>query len=402
MTYQETLNWMFSQLPMYQREGKTAFKKDLTNILAFSKVLDFPEEKFKTIHVGGTNGKGSTSHMIASVLQEAGYKVGLYTSPHLKNFTERIKINGDEVSSNFVVDFIERNKLFLERQKLSFFEMTVGMAFDYFATEKVDIAIIEVGLGGRLDSTNVITPEVAVITNIGLDHTQFLGETLQEIAFEKAGIIKNNIPIIIGERQKEVETIFIEKTKELNAEIFFASDSSQNYKTDLLGDYQQKNFKSAVLAIHQLTSFKVKENHIKKGLLNVVKNTGLKGRWQILQESPKIICDTAHNKDGLLLTMNQLKKENYHNLHIVLGVVSDKKLENVLDLFPKNAHYYFCQPNIPRALNVSDLQEKAKEFKLFGQKYNSVNEAYNSAKVKAEKKDIIYIGGSTFVVAEIL
>ena len=262
MTYQETLNWMFSQLPMYQRQGKTAFKKDLTNILAFLKQLKFPEKKFKTVHVGGTNGKGSTSHMIASVLQEAGYKVGLYTSPHLKNFTERIRINGKEVSKDFVVDFIDKNKSFLERQKLSFFEMTVGMAFDYFATEKVDIAIIEVGLGGRLDSTNVIIPEVSVITNIGLDHTQFLGETLQEIAFEKAGIIKNTIPVVIGERQKEVEFIFIEKAKECNSEIFFASDRTQNIQTDLLGYYQLKNVKTAALAIRKLTNFNAKENHI--------------------------------------------------------------------------------------------------------------------------------------------
>ncbi|WP_347174862.1 bifunctional folylpolyglutamate synthase/dihydrofolate synthase [Polaribacter uvawellassae] len=402
MTYQETLDWMFSQLPMYQREGKTAFKKDLTNILAFSKELEFPEKKFKTIHVGGTNGKGSTSHMIASILQEAGYKVGLYTSPHLKNFTERVRINGEEVSQDFVVDFIERNKSFLEKQKLSFFEMTVGMAFDYFATEKVDIAIIEVGLGGRLDSTNIISPEVSVITNIGLDHTQFLGETLQEIAFEKAGIIKKNVPAVIGERQKEIENVFINKAKEVKAQLFFASDSIENYKTDLLGDYQLKNVKTATLAIHKLTGFKVNVVHVEKGLLNVVKNTGLKGRWQILEESPKVICDTAHNNEGLLMTMNQLKNEKYNNLHIVLGVVSDKKLEDVLGLFPEKARYYFCAPNIPRALDVEDLKEKAGVFKLFGNKYNSVNEAYNLAKENAEAEDLIYVGGSTFVVAEIL
>ena len=402
MTYQEILDWMFSQLPMYQRQGKTAFKKDLTNILAFSKELDFPEKKFKTIHVGGTNGKGSTSHMIASVLQEAGYKVGLYTSPHLKNFTERIRINGIEVSRKFVVDFIERNKSFLEKQKLSFFEMTVGMAFDYFAAQKVDIAIIEVGLGGRLDSTNIITPEISVITNIGLDHTQFLGETLPEIAFEKAGIIKENTTVVIGERQKEVESVFVEKAKELNSEIVFASDSIQNYKTDLLGDYQQKNLKTAILTIEKLKDFFVDENQIEKGLLNVVKNTGLKGRWQVLQESPKVICDTAHNTEGLTLTMKQLKKENYNNLHIVLGVVSDKKLDDVLGLFPKNARYYFCQPNIPRALNVDALEVKANAFKLKGKKYTSVNEAYKSARENSDKKDIVYIGGSTFVVAEVL
>ena len=402
MTYQETLDWMFSQLPMYQRQGKTAFKKDLTNILVFSKKLDFPEKKFKSIHVGGTNGKGSTSHMIASVLQEAGYKVGLYTSPHLKNFTERIRINGDEISRDFVVDFIEKNKLFLEKQKLSFFEMTVAMAFDYFANQKVDIAIIEVGLGGRLDSTNIITPEVSVITNIGLDHTQFLGETLPEIAFEKAGIIKEKIPVVIGEKQEEVQHVFIEKAKELYAEISFASDFKHSYETDLLGDYQQKNLNTAVLAIEKLKNFKVDENQIRAGLLNVVKSTNLKGRWQVLQELPKVICDTAHNKEGLILTMHQLKKEKYNNLHVVLGVVSDKKLDDVLGLFPKDALYYFCQPNIPRALNVDELVSKANRFGLTGKEYTSVNEAYKSAKENSDKKDIVYIGGSTFVVAEVL
>lgn len=402
MTYQETLNWMFSQLPMYQRQGKTAFKKDLTNILAFSKELEFPEKKFKSIHVGGTNGKGSTSHMIASVLQEAGYKVGLYTSPHLKNFTERIKINGEEVSRDFVIDFVERNKSFLEKQQLSFFEMTVGMAFDYFVSEKVDIAVVEVGLGGRLDSTNIITPEVSVITNIGLDHTQFLGETLPEIAFEKAGIIKPNVPVVIGERQQKVEHVFKEKAAIVNAELIFASDSAQNLKSDLLGDYQLKNIQTAVAAIHNLKGFAVSAAQIEKGLLNVVKNTDLKGRWQILQEAPKVICDTAHNKEGLQITMHQLKKEKYKNLHIVLGVVSDKKLDDVLPIFPKNASYYFCKPNIPRGLSVTELKEKAQEFNLVGEKYISVKLALENALHNANQEDIIYVGGSTFVVAEII
>ena len=402
MTYIETLDWMFSQLPMYQRQGKTAFKKDLTNILAFSKELGFPEKKFKTIHVGGTNGKGSTSHMIASILQEAGYKVGLYTSPHLKNFTERIRINGEEVNQDFVVDFIKRNTSFLEKQQLSFFEMTVGMAFEYFATAKVDIAIIEVGLGGRLDSTNIILPEVSVITNIGLDHTQFLGETLQEIAFEKAGIMKSNISVVIGEKQNEIAQFFIERAKELNSKLFFASDSTQNYKTDLLGDYQQKNLQTAIAAIHNLKGFDINSTHIEKGLLHVVKNTNLKGRWQVLQDMPKVICDTAHNKEGLLITMNQLKNEPFDKLHIVLGVVSDKNLDDILGLFPKKATYYFCEPDIPRALKVEELKRKATEFHLFGKEYNSVNEAYNSAKENSTEKDVIYVGGSTFVVAEIL
>jgi dihydrofolate synthase/folylpolyglutamate synthase len=402
MTYKETLDWMFAQLPMYQREGKTAFKKDLTNTLALSKELGFPEKKFKSIHVGGTNGKGSTSHMLASILQEAGCKVGLYTSPHLKNFTERIRINGEEISKRKVSAFVNRNKDFLEKQKLSFFEMTVGLAFDYFASEKVDIAIIEVGLGGRLDSTNIITPEISVITNIGLDHTQFLGETLPEIAFEKAGIIKNKIPVVIGEEQKEVKNVFLTKAEAVKATIYFASEDVNNYKTDLLGDYQKKNTKTAVVAIKKLKGFQISEENIKNGLLNVVKSTNLKGRWQVLQENPKVICDTAHNKEGLAIVLNQLKKEQFKKLHFVLGVVSDKKLETVLPLFPKDAIYYFCRPNIPRGLSEGDLQEKALEFDLIGERYSSVKKAFQSALLNANQQDIIYVGGSTFVVAEII
>ncbi|WCC45241.1 bifunctional folylpolyglutamate synthase/dihydrofolate synthase [Tenacibaculum finnmarkense] len=402
MTYQQTLDWMFAQLPMYQKEGKTAFKKDLTNSIALSNELGNPEKKFKTIHVGGTNGKGSTSHLIASVLQEAGYKVGLYTSPHLKNFTERIRINGQEIEQESIIDFISQNKQFLEAQKLSFFEMTVGMAFDYFAKQKVDIAIIEVGLGGRLDSTNIITPEVAVITNIGLDHTQFLGETLPEIAYEKAGIIKDNISVVVGERQKEVEKVFIDKASDCNAEIVFASDQDYSYKTDLLGDYQSKNVKTAVKAISQLKDFVVSEENIKNGLLKVVENTNLKGRWQILQQEPKIICDTAHNKEGLIYTLAQLKNEQYKNLHIVLGVVSDKDLAAILPMFPQNARYYFCKPNIIRGLSEKKLKDTAEVFNLTGDLFGSVNEAFESARTQANSEDCIYIGGSTFVVAEIL
>ncbi|MCG8219897.1 bifunctional folylpolyglutamate synthase/dihydrofolate synthase [Tenacibaculum finnmarkense] len=402
MTYQQTLDWMFAQLPMYQKEGKTAFKKDLTNSIALSNELGNPEKKFKTIHVGGTNGKGSTSHLIASVLQEAGYKVGLYTSPHLKNFTERIRVNGQEIEQESIIDFISQNKQFLEAQKLSFFEMTVGMAFDYFAKQKVDIAIIEVGLGGRLDSTNIITPEVAVITNIGLDHTQFLGETLPEIAYEKAGIIKDNISVVVGERQKEVEKVFIDKASDCNAEIVFASDQDYSYKTDLLGDYQSKNVKTAVKAISQLKDFVVSEENIKNGLLKVVENTNLKGRWQILQQEPKIICDTAHNKEGLIYTLAQLKNEQYKNLHIVLGVVSDKDLAAILPMFPQNARYYFCKPNIIRGLSEKKLKDTAEVFNLTGDLFGSVNEAFESAKTQANSEDCIYIGGSTFVVAEIL
>ncbi len=402
MTYQETLNWMFSQLPMYQRQGETAFKKDLTNILAFSKELDFPEKKFKSIHVGGTNGKGSTSHMIASVLQDAGYKVGLYTSPHLKNFTERIRINGKEISKQKVTKFITDHKQFLEKQKLSFFEMTVGLAFDVFAKEKVDIAVIEVGLGGRLDSTNIITSEVSVITNIGLDHTQFLGETLPEIAFEKAGIIKKSIPVIIGEYQKEIADLFISTAKKNNAKIIFASDDEKKYKTDLLGDYQKNNVRTAVAAINQLNGFLISEKHVKNGLLNVVKNTNLLGRWQVLQKNPTIICDTAHNKEGLKYVLHQLKNEKYNSLHVVLGVVNDKKLSNILPMFPENATYYFCKPNIPRGLDEQKLKGIANEFGLVGDSFSSVNQAYKKAVSKAKENDLIYVGGSTFVVAEVI
>ncbi|MCL7765331.1 bifunctional folylpolyglutamate synthase/dihydrofolate synthase [Polaribacter sp. Z014] len=402
MNYQQTLDWMFAQLPMYQREGKTAFKKDLTNTLALSEELGFPEKKFKSVHVGGTNGKGSTSHMLASILQEAGYKVGLYTSPHLKNFTERIRINGTEIPETKVSSFIKQHKNFLEKQKLSFFEMTVGLAFDYFAEEKVDIAIIEVGLGGRLDSTNIITPEVSVITNIGLDHTQFLGETLPEIAFEKAGIIKNNIPVVIGEEQVEVKRVFIAKAEECKAPISFASDDDKSYQTDMLGDYQKKNTKTAVAAIKKLTGFKIATKNIEIGLLNVVNNTNLKGRWQVLQEQPKVICDTAHNKDGLSIVLQQLETVPFKKIHLVLGVVSDKKLEEVLPLFPKEASYYFCKPNIPRGMSEAILQEKAKEFGLLGEKYSSVKEAFDAALLFANQEDIIYVGGSTFVVAEII
>ena len=402
MTYKEILDWMFVQLPMYQNDGSTAFKKDLTNILALSKELGFPEQKFKSIHVAGTNGKGSTSHILASILQEAGYKVGLYTSPHLKNFTERIRINGVEISEEKVTEFINGNKDFLEQQKMSFFEMTVGLAFDYFASEKVDIAIIEVGLGGRLDSTNSITPEVAVITNIGLDHTQFLGETLPEIAFEKAGIIKKNIPVVIGEEQAAVKGVFIAKAAKEGAPIYFASDASETYISDLVGDYQIQNSKTAAAAIKRLKGFQVSKENIKNGLLNVVKNTNLKGRWQVLQEHPKLICDTAHNKEGLAIVLNQLKKQPFKKLHIVLGVVADKKLETILPLFPSSADYYFCKPAISRGLSEAVLEANAKKFDLVGKKYSSVKLALKTALLNANQEDIIYVGGSTFVVAEII
>jgi len=405
MTYQDTLNWMFSQLPMYQRQGKTAFKKDLSNTLKLAEHLNNPENKFKSVHVAGTNGKGSTSHILASVLQEAGYKVGLYTSPHLKDFRERIKINGQEVSKHFVIGFIKRNKDFFEANKLSFFEMTVGMAFDYFAKQNIDIAVVEVGLGGRLDSTNIVTPEVSIITNIGLDHTQFLGDTLEAIAFEKGGIIKPNIPVVIGETQKETAPVFKSLAKSCDSEILFADQLvSEVYKSDLIGSYQSKNIKTVVQTVKQLQGkgFKISKKNIKQGLLKVVKNTGLLGRWQILKERPKVVCDTGHNREGLIYVMQQLSNETFESLHIVFGVVNDKDLRSILDLLPKKATYYFCKPNISRGLDAEELQQTFSSYKLKGRAYKSVNEAYNSALNNARKDDFIYVGGSTFVVAEII
>ncbi|WP_298370647.1 folylpolyglutamate synthase/dihydrofolate synthase family protein [uncultured Lutibacter sp.] len=405
MDYNNTLNWMFAQLPMYQRQGAVAFKKDLSNTIKLSEHIGNPHKKFKSIHVAGTNGKGSTSHMLASVLQEAGYKVGLYTSPHLKDFRERIKINGKEIKKKDVTNFIKNNKEFLEENNLSFFEMTVGLAFYCFAKEKVDFAVVEVGLGGRLDSTNIITPEVSVITNIGLDHTQFLGETLPEIAFEKAGVIKENIPVVIGEYQEEVYPVFKAISEEKKSKIYISSkEIKKAYKTDLLGSYQQHNVKTAVKTIEVLNSKKtrISDEALINGLLNVVSNTGLLGRWQILQEFPKVVCDTGHNKEGLTYVLEQLQKEVYSNLHVVFGVVNDKDLSKVLPMLPKKATYYFCKPNIPRGLDAQILQKEASKFGLKGTDFKSTEEALNHAKSNSLNSDLIFVGGSTFVVAEVV
>ncbi|MGB8705505.1 MAG: folylpolyglutamate synthase/dihydrofolate synthase family protein [Gillisia sp.] len=396
---------MFRQLPMYQRVGQSAFKKDLSNTLAFTKHLHHPEATFPSIHVAGTNGKGSVSHMLASILQEAGYKVGLYTSPHLKDFRERIKIDGKEIPEENVVEFISSNKSFLENQQLSFFEMTVGMAFDYFRKEKVDIAVIEVGLGGRLDSTNIITPLLSVITNIGLDHTALLGDTLAEIAEEKAGIIKKNVPVVIGEKQPETVEVFKEAARKNSAAITFASEAFpvSELASDLMGTYQKKNIQTVITAFDKLPkNWDISEENIQNGLLKVKENTGLRGRWEILQQTPKVICDTAHNAEGLLYVMKQLQEESYLNLHMVLGVVNDKDLSRILPLFPKKAVYYFCRPDVPRGLEAEVLKTQAADFDLHGEVYLSVNEAYETAKKQAGEQDIIYIGGSTFTVAEII
>lgn len=405
MNYQDTIDWMFHQLPMYQNQGVTAYKEDLSNTLKLAKHLNFPEQQFKSIHVAGTNGKGSTSHMIASILQEAGYKVGLYTSPHLKDFRERIKINGKCIGQDFVVEFIDGHRSYLENNALSFFEMTVGMAFDYFAKQKVDIAIVEVGLGGRLDSTNIIHPEVAVITNIGLDHTRFLGNTLKAIAFEKGGIIKPHVPVVIGETHSETKALFEQLALDNDVPVYFADHLIEsNYKSDLMGDYQVRNIKTAVLAIWELRKkgFQVEEESIKTGLQNVVKNTGLLGRWQVLQEKPKVICDVAHNREGLTLVMDQLKSETYNKLHLVIGMVSDKDMNHIIDLFPQEAQYYFCKPNVLRGLNAQIVKSFFSENGMQGRTYTSVKTALESALKNANYKDLIYVGGSTFVVAEII
>ncbi len=402
--YSQTVEWMFQQLPMYQRVGADAFKKDLVNIIGFSEFLGNPQESFKSIHVAGTNGKGSTSHMLASILQESGYKVGLYTSPHLVDFRERIKINGKEIPETKVVEFIDRNKAYLEAKRLSFFEMTVGMAFEYFANENVDIAVIEVGLGGRLDSTNIINPVLSVITNIGLDHTSMLGNSLEEIAAEKAGIIKKNIPVVIGEYQKETYPVFQEKALLNSAQIFLASELDIQLESDLKGNYQHKNTKTAFTAsqVLQDKGFLITQENITNGLNNVISNTGLQGRWQQIQSNPKVICDTAHNKEGLTYVLEQLRSEDYDTLHIVLGVVNDKNLDEILPLFPQDASYYICKPDIPRGLDENILLDQALKFNLNSKAYPSVISAYHQALESAKPNDLIYIGGSTFVVAEVL
>lgn len=405
MTYQQTLDYLFKQLPMYQRVGNAAYKTDLQNTIELCTILDNPQHKFKSVHIAGTNGKGSTSHMIASILQEAGYKVGLYTSPHLKDFRERVKINGEMISEEEVIRFVEDYKTQFEQINLSFFEWTVGLAFDFFAKQEVDIAVIETGLGGRLDSTNVVTPELSIITNIGLDHTQFLGDTLPQIATEKAGIIKTNVPVIIGETQDETQEVFIKRAIELSAPIIFADkQKEQIYECDLKGLYQQKNVQTAIIALNQLQNkdWTITDKNISVGMKNVVNNTGLMGRWQILQNHPTVICDTGHNEAGISYISQQLKQETYHKLHIVFGAVNDKSISSVLKLLPKDAEYYFCQANIPRALNAKELYNQASVIGLKGTIFSSVNEALNEALNRAKKEDLVFVGGSTFVVAEVV
>ena len=403
MTYQATLDWMYQRLPMYQQRGATAYTGKLDHILELSYYLRDPHRKFKSIHVAGTNGKGSSSHMLASVLQEAGYQVGLYTSPHLKDFRERIKINGEEISKTFVKEFVKEHRPFLERGSYSFFELSVAMAFQFFAKREVDIAIIEVGLGGRLDSTNIIKPEVSLITNIGMDHMELLGDTLEKITLEKAGIIKQGVPVVISEFQEETAVIFKEVAKELGSEIYFAEkEITETYSTDLKGNYQNHNIKGVVACLRALKGFTVTDDQIKEGLKSVSANTGIRGRYQVLQENPLVVCDTAHNREGFKEVLGQLAKENKKTIHMVLGFVIEKNLDHVLPLFPKEAHYYFVRPDVRRGLAAEELREIARKYDLKGSAYTSVQEGYETALRGASSNDLIYVGGSTFTVAEVI
>lgn len=405
-TYQETLDYLYSQLPMYQREGKVAFKKDLSNTLKICEVLGQPQQKFKSIHLAGTNGKGSCAHMLASIFQEAGYKTGLYTSPHLIDFRERIKINGKMIPESKVIEFVEDHSSDFEEIKPSFFEWTVGLAFDHFASEEVDIAIIETGLGGRLDSTNVIDPIMSVITNIDWDHMDMLGNTLEAIAIEKAGIIKHSRQTVIG-NSSGVKEVFEKKAAEMQAPIQFAEECTlpDEIITDLLGSYQRENLRTVFccwleLRKEEQNNFLISYPQLLDGLKKIKENTGLRGRWEVLNESPKTIIEVAHNTAGIKLAMEQLSKETFKNLHLVIGVVREKSLDEILKLFPREANYYFCAAKVPRALDVDSLQKAAHSAGLNGESYTSVGEAISAAKQASGPEDLIFIGGSNFVVAE--
>jgi len=404
-TYQETIDWLFLNLPMFQRVGASAMKKDLTNITELCEYLGNPQKKFKSIHIAGTNGKGSTSHMLASILHEAGYKTGLTTSPHLKDFRERIRINGAMCEEEFVIDFVTNHEKKILEQGASFFEIAIAMSFEYFAQQKVDIAVIETGLGGRLDSTNIILPELSVITNIALEHTQFLGDTLELIAFEKGGIIKQNRPVVIGETTTETKKVFADLAKERNSEIIFAEENFfQDLPSDLIGSYQVKNRRTVLTAIQQLQKqgWTISEQNISDGLLQVVKNTNLRGRWDVLGQQPLIVADTAHNPHGLLEIAKQINQQSYNHLHLVLGFVNDKDVKESLSFFPKMATYYFCEPDVPRKLPIDELRNVVPKDLKNVHYFESVTKALTAAKESAQNNDFVYIGGSTFVVAEVL
>lgn len=438
MNYQQTLDYLYQQLPLFTRIGAAAYKEDITNTVLLCNALDNPQHKFKSIHIAGTNGKGSTSHLLASILQENGLRVGLYTSPHLKDFRERIKINGEMIPEQEIIEFVAQYKSVFDEISPSFFEWTVALCFNYFAKQNIDVAIIETGLGGRLDSTNIINPLLSVITNIGWDHTDLLGDTLPKIAFEKAGIIKTKTPAVLGEKHPEINQVFIDKANECKTNLIFAQElieiekftptqngaavrfkanalfsneiaeefQQQNFTLNcpLGGIYQQNNFKTVLVACEQLQNLGFIKSFIsiKNGFENVVKNTGLMGRWQILGAAPTIICDTGHNVNGMEYIVEQISMQQFEKLHMVIGMVKDKDITKILKLLPQNAIYYWCKAQLPRALNEVELQEKAKDFGLIGSAFDTVVNAVKAAKLNAQTNDLIFIGGSTFVVAEAL
>lgn len=428
-TYSEVLDYLFSALPMYQRVGAAAYKADLENTVALLDAIGNPHERFRSIHVAGTNGKGSVSNFLASIFHNAGYKVGLYTSPHLIDFRERIRIDGEMISEEAVVDFVRRNKPLLDEIQPSFFEMTVAMVFEYFADNEVDVAVVEVGMGGRLDSTNIITPDLSIITNIGFDHTKFLGNTLQAIATEKAGIIKPDVPVVIGETQPETRDVFVETARNNNAPIFFADKNfvltdviNSNFsmimniataggepqyvgiKSPLCGDYQKKNIITVIQAVEILRTvgYTIPLNAVMIGIESVVVDMGFRGRWQVISNHPLTVCETAHNKDGVENMLKTLSSMEYSHLHIVFGCVNDKDYSAVLSLLPRNATYYFCKPDVPRGLDVSILKSAAHKYKLAGRAYTDIASAIKAARNNAEKHDMILITGSIFLVADAL
>jgi len=401
-SYQDTLDWMFSKLPMYQKVGGSAYRPGLERILAMDTHLEYPHRTFKSIHVAGTNGKGSTSHILASVLQSAGFKVGLYTSPHLLDFRERIKVNGQPIAEKYVVQFIERHAAYFELEQISFFEMTVGMAFDHFRESQVDYAIVEVGLGGRLDATNIIIPVLSVITNIGLDHTEFLGTTRAQIAKEKAGIIKRGIPVVVGQKDEETQKVFEEIALKQFAKLTFVKVQNQHWKTDLKGDYQTQNIQTALTALECLDNHKINLNTLKQGLKNVISNTGLLGRWQIIADSPKLIMDVGHNKEGLSFLATELQKLEFDHLHLIMGFVKGKRVADLISLFPSEASFYLTSPKIDRAIPLSTLKAELtgnlKNIDFFPTVFDAINKARSTANVN----DLILVCGSTFVVADVM
>jgi dihydrofolate synthase / folylpolyglutamate synthase len=424
MNYPQTIDYLYNTLPMFSRMGSAAFKKDLTNTILLCERLGNPHKKFRSIHVGGTNGKGSVSHMLASIFQTSGYKTGLYTSPHLYDFRERIRINGMMCDQDFVIDFVKRIKPAIEEIEPSFFEITVVMAFDYFALHKIDIAVIEVGLGGKLDSTNVISPELSIITNIGWDHMNMLGNTLEEIAMEKAGIIKENIPVVIGEKKNETAGVFMKTASQKKSPIYFAEENYSvhkyellkdsieisvadknrvisTYELDLAGVYQTKNILTVLQAIQVLSSWNITQLHIQNALHDVKRLTGLHGRWELIHEKPDVVLEVAHNKDGIEQMLLHISRIKFDQLHLIIGMVKDKEVDDILELLPKNAKYYFTQANIPRALDSKILQSKAAVFNLEGNLFSDVNIALQQALANAARNDLIIVCGSIFLVAEV-